>query len=63
LKLNCDDPLSNFAFNFNLRRYTKPVVVDMSDDEEEEEDDIAESDDESPPPKPAAKAHAAPVGT
>jgi hypothetical protein len=22
LKLKCDDPLSNFAFNFNLRRYT-----------------------------------------
>jgi hypothetical protein len=22
LKLNCDDPLSIFAFNFNLRRYT-----------------------------------------
>jgi hypothetical protein len=23
LKLKCDEPLSNFAFNFNLRRYTK----------------------------------------
>jgi hypothetical protein len=23
LKLNCDEPLSNFAFNFNLRRYSK----------------------------------------
>jgi hypothetical protein len=22
LKLKCDEPLSNFAFNFNLRRYT-----------------------------------------
>ena len=21
LKLECDEPLSNFAFNFNLRRY------------------------------------------
>ena len=21
LKLTCDEPLSNFAFNFNLRRY------------------------------------------
>jgi hypothetical protein len=21
LKLNCDDPISNFAFNLNLRRY------------------------------------------
>jgi len=23
LKLNCDEALSNFAFKFNLRRYTK----------------------------------------
>jgi hypothetical protein len=23
LKLRCDEPLSNFAFNFNLRRYSK----------------------------------------
>jgi len=23
LKLECDDPLSNFAFNFNLRRYNE----------------------------------------
>jgi hypothetical protein len=23
LKLKCDEPLSNFAFNFNLRRYTE----------------------------------------
>jgi hypothetical protein len=23
LKLKCDEPLSNFAFNFNLRRYIK----------------------------------------
>jgi hypothetical protein len=23
LKLNCDEPLSNVAFNFNMRRYTK----------------------------------------
>jgi hypothetical protein len=22
LKLNCEEPLSNFNFNFNLRRYT-----------------------------------------
>jgi hypothetical protein len=22
LKVKCDEPLSNFAFNFNLRRYT-----------------------------------------
>jgi hypothetical protein len=22
LKLKCDEPLSNFAFNFNVRRYT-----------------------------------------
>jgi len=25
LKLKCDGPLSNFAFNFNLRRYTEVV--------------------------------------
>ena len=25
LKLICDVPLSKFAFNFNLRRYTKVV--------------------------------------
>jgi hypothetical protein len=33
LKLNCDEPLSNFAFKFNLRRYTTdgaPVVVPRS---------------------------------
>jgi len=23
LKLKCDEPLSDFAFNFNLRRYSK----------------------------------------
>jgi hypothetical protein len=23
LKLQCDEPLSNFAFKFDLRRYTK----------------------------------------
>ena len=22
MKLKCDEPLSNFAFNFNLRRYS-----------------------------------------
>jgi hypothetical protein len=25
LKLKCDEPLSNFAFNFNLRRYTMGI--------------------------------------
>ena len=25
-KLKCDDLLSNFAFNFNLRRYTEEAV-------------------------------------
>jgi hypothetical protein len=38
LKLKCDEPLSNFAFNFNLRRYSKdgsarpdvPVVLEAS---------------------------------
>ena len=27
LKLKCDKPLSNFAFEFNLRRYTKAQAV------------------------------------
>jgi hypothetical protein len=26
LKLDCDEPLSNFAFKFNLRRYTKDYL-------------------------------------
>ena len=26
LKLNCDHPLSNLAFNFNLRRFTKAFM-------------------------------------
>jgi Leucine-rich repeat (LRR) protein len=26
LKLTCDEPLSNFAFTFNLRRYTKGLT-------------------------------------
>jgi len=26
LKLECDEPLSNFAFNFNLRRYNKVLT-------------------------------------
>jgi hypothetical protein len=28
LKPKCDVPLSNFAFNFNLRRYTKVAPAD-----------------------------------
>jgi len=27
LKVKCDVPLSNFAFNFNLRRYTVGVTM------------------------------------
>jgi SpoVK/Ycf46/Vps4 family AAA+-type ATPase len=27
LKLKCDDPLSNVAFNFNLRRYHKVLLL------------------------------------
>jgi len=27
LKLKCDEPLSNFAFNFNLRCYTEVVAA------------------------------------
>ena len=26
MKLKCDEPLSNFAFKFNVRRYTKVVL-------------------------------------
>jgi hypothetical protein len=26
LKLKCDDPLSNVAFNFNVRRYIQPLA-------------------------------------
>ena len=28
LKLKCDEPLSNFAFKFNLRRYLQQLAVD-----------------------------------
>jgi len=31
LKLKCDEPLSNFAFNFNLRRYTEVLVTDSGE--------------------------------
>jgi hypothetical protein len=27
LKVKCDEPLSNVAFNINVRRYTKAVVL------------------------------------
>ena len=27
LKLKCDEPLSNFAFNFNLRRYIEQTAT------------------------------------
>ena len=30
MKLQCDEPLSNIAFNFNLRRYTKRVVYSLT---------------------------------
>jgi hypothetical protein len=29
LRLKCDEPLSNFAFNFNLRRYSKALVREV----------------------------------
>ena len=29
LKLECDKPLSNFAFKFNLRRYIKAIDREM----------------------------------
>ena len=28
LKLRCDGPLSNVAFNFNLRRYIKGLILE-----------------------------------
>jgi hypothetical protein len=31
LKRKCDEPLSNFAFNINLRRYTEQVVLFLKD--------------------------------
>jgi len=37
LKLNCDDPLSIFAFKFNLRRYNEALEDDDFMEEEEEE--------------------------
>jgi len=30
LKLNNDEPVSNFAFNFNLRRHIKPDLILIS---------------------------------
>jgi hypothetical protein len=30
LKLECDEPLSNFAFNFNLRRYKKAIREEVA---------------------------------
>jgi hypothetical protein len=30
LKLKCDELLSSFAFNFNLRRYTKEAAADQA---------------------------------
>jgi hypothetical protein len=30
LRLKCDEVLSSFAFNFNLRRYTKAVAAAKS---------------------------------
>jgi len=33
LKLKYDDPLSNFAFNFNLRRYTTGFEAFVTDQE------------------------------
>ena len=30
MKLEYDEPLSNFAFNFNLRRYAKGGDADMT---------------------------------
>jgi hypothetical protein len=29
LKLQYDEPLSNFAFNFNLHRYTKELLAEL----------------------------------
>ena len=43
MQLQCDEPLSNFAFNFNLRRYTG-VPYDIVKEMEEVESNIAQYD-------------------
>jgi hypothetical protein len=42
VKLKCDYPLSNFAFNFNLRRYTE-AILEVGDDEIEAERVLTEA--------------------
>ena len=32
MKLKCDEPLTNFAFNFNLRRYDKERLEKQATD-------------------------------
>ena len=60
LRLKCDEPLSNFAFNFNLRRYT----WDGGDPNDREDDlqprercDDDDDDDDDKPDTAALDAH------
>ena len=39
LKLKYDEPLSKFAFKFNLRRYTKFASSSDEDEDDDKEDD------------------------
>ena len=34
-KLKCHEPVSNFAFNFNMRRYSKVMQESLQESEEE----------------------------
>jgi hypothetical protein len=46
LKLKCDEPLSDVAFNFNLRRYTLALslnIVAGNDDTSENMNSVSES--------------------
>jgi len=40
LKLKCDEPPSNFAFNFNLRRYIEELRNKLSSGGDEISDDL-----------------------
>ena len=46
MKLKCDEPLSDVAFNFNLRRYTLALslnIVAGNDDTSENMNSVSES--------------------
>jgi hypothetical protein len=40
LKLKCDDPLSNFAFKFKLRRYIKSAIEKLHVPDDSEDEDL-----------------------